>query len=83
MLGYGVGRRSDRGAARRARSGPRPRPRPQDATVAVVAHVCGTEQDPQDRDEIIAKLESTGAMVASTNAEAALWAAYVANHAAR
>ncbi len=47
--------------------------------VAVIAHVCGTDADPQNRGEIIAKLESVGAMVASTNAEAALWAAYLVN----
>ena len=47
--------------------------------IAVIAHVCGTDADPQNRGEIIAKLESAGAMVASTNAEAALWAAYVVN----
>ncbi|HYN32851.1 MAG TPA: acyl-CoA synthetase FdrA [Ilumatobacteraceae bacterium] len=47
--------------------------------LTVIAHVCGTDADPQNRSDIIAKLESTGALVARTNAEAALWAAHVAN----
>jgi succinyl-CoA synthetase alpha subunit len=46
--------------------------------LAVVAHVCGTDADPQQRDEAIATLRSTGAFVASSNAEAARWAAHIA-----
>jgi hypothetical protein len=46
--------------------------------LAVVAHVCGTDADPQPRDEVIAALRSTGALVASSNAEAARWAAHIA-----
>jgi hypothetical protein len=47
--------------------------------LAVVAHVCGTDVDPQDRDATIARLRSTGALVSSSNAEAARWAAHIAN----
>jgi succinyl-CoA synthetase alpha subunit len=46
--------------------------------LAIVAHVCGTDADPQQRDEVIAALRSTGALVASSNAEAARWAAHIA-----
>lgn len=51
------------------------------SSAAVVAHVCGTDADPQDRDAAIARLRAAGALVASTNAEAARWAAYVATRA--
>jgi FdrA protein len=40
--------------------------------------VCGTEQDPQDRARIIADLHERGVLVASTNAEAAVWSAAIA-----
>jgi succinyl-CoA synthetase alpha subunit len=46
--------------------------------LAVVAHVCGTDADPQQRGDIVAKLRSTGALLASSNAEAARWAAHIA-----
>jgi succinyl-CoA synthetase alpha subunit len=46
--------------------------------LAVVAHVCGTDADPQQRADVVAKLQSTGALVASSNAEAARWAAHIA-----
>jgi succinyl-CoA synthetase alpha subunit len=47
--------------------------------LAVLAHVCGTDADPQPRDQIIASLRSAGALVASSNAEAAQWTAYLVN----
>ncbi|MDH4075264.1 MAG: acyl-CoA synthetase FdrA [Acidimicrobiia bacterium] len=47
--------------------------------LAVVAHVCGTDADPQGRQATIARLESAGALVAESNAEAARWAAHMAN----
>jgi FdrA protein len=47
--------------------------------VAVIAHVCGTDADPQNRKETIGRLQATGALVASSNAEAANWAAYLVN----
>lgn len=43
--------------------------------VAFVAHVCGTDDDPQDRAGIVAALEAAGVLVASSNAEAATWSA--------
>ena len=46
--------------------------------LAVLAHVCGTDADQQDRDAAISRLESAGALVASSNAEAACWAAHIA-----
>ncbi|MBV9289129.1 MAG: acyl-CoA synthetase FdrA [Hyphomicrobiales bacterium] len=41
--------------------------------VALIAHVCGTELDPQKRDTVVAALKSAGVLVASSNAEAAVW----------
>ncbi len=46
-------------------------------TVAFVAHVCGTELDPQDRTQVVAALESAGVLVAASNAEAATWSAAI------
>jgi hypothetical protein len=51
--------------------------------LAVVAHVCGTDADPQRRDDVITRLRSTGALVASSNAQAARWAAHLVNHLAQ
>jgi len=45
--------------------------------VALVAHVCGTELDLQDRNNVVAALKSAGALVASSNAEAAFWSAAI------
>jgi succinyl-CoA synthetase alpha subunit len=44
-------------------------------TVAFIGHVCGTDLDPQDRAKTVADLQSAGVLVASSNAEAALWSA--------
>lgn len=46
--------------------------------LVVIAHVCGTDEDPQNRSATVATLEAAGVMVASSNAEAARWAAFVA-----
>jgi FdrA protein len=46
--------------------------------LAVVAHVCGTDADPQNRKDTIAQLQAAGALVAASNAEAASWAAHIA-----
>jgi hypothetical protein len=43
--------------------------------VVFIGYVCGTDQDPQDRTAIVAALKSAGVLVASSNAEAALWSA--------
>ena len=37
-----------------------------------IVHVCGTSADPQDRADVIAQLRAGGALVAETNAEAAV-----------
>jgi len=42
---------------------------------AVVAHVCGTDADPVARATVVAALTAAGVWVASSNAEAAAWAA--------
>jgi succinyl-CoA synthetase alpha subunit len=47
--------------------------------LAVVVHVCGTDSDPQNRADVIAKVSAAGAMVASSNAQAARWAAHIVN----
>ena len=46
-------------------------------TVVFIGHVCGTDQDPQNRAEIVAGLKSAGVLVASSNAEAAMWSASI------
>lgn len=46
--------------------------------LAAIVHVCGTSADPQDRPAVVERLRASGALVASTNAEAAMWAAHVA-----
>jgi hypothetical protein len=44
----------------------------------LIAHVCGTEDDPQDRQQQIERLEQAGVLVADSNIEAARLAAFVA-----
>jgi hypothetical protein len=44
----------------------------------LIAHVCGTEADPQQRSRQIAALRQAGVLVAACNAEAAMWASLVA-----
>jgi succinyl-CoA synthetase alpha subunit len=46
-------------------------------TVAFVGYVCGTDLDPQDRNQVVAGLKSAGVLVASSNAEAATWSAAI------
>ena len=43
--------------------------------VAFIGYVCGTDLDPQDRAKAVAGLKSAGVLVASSNAEAAVWSA--------
>lgn len=43
--------------------------------VAVVASVCGTDEDPQRRASVVSALRAEGVLVAGSNAEAAGWAA--------
>ncbi len=44
-------------------------------TVAFIGYVCGTDQDPQSRKDIVAALKAAHVLVASSNAEAAAWSA--------
>ncbi|WP_413529995.1 acyl-CoA synthetase FdrA [Rahnella inusitata] len=44
----------------------------------LVAHVCGTEADPQQRSRQIQALRNAGVLVAECNAQAALWASQIA-----
>lgn len=44
----------------------------------LIAHVCGTEADPQQRSRQITALQQAGVLVAGCNAQAALWASQVA-----
>jgi succinyl-CoA synthetase alpha subunit len=46
-------------------------------TVAFVGYVCGTDLDPQDRNQVVAGLKAAGVLVASSNAEAATWSAAI------
>jgi succinyl-CoA synthetase alpha subunit len=46
-------------------------------TVAFIGYVCGTDRDPQDRAKVVAGLTAAGVLVASSNAEAATWAAHI------
>lgn len=50
-----------------------------DCPPVLIAHVCGTDKDIQNRDAQINALKKAGVLVANSNAEAALWAAFVAN----
>lgn len=43
-------------------------------TVPLIAHVCGTELDSQDRSAVVARLREAGVHVADSNAEASHWA---------
>lgn len=52
--------------------------RPLDRRPPIVAHVCGTELDPQNRSGVIASLHSVGVIVADSNVEAVRWAATIA-----
>lgn len=44
----------------------------------VVAHVCGTDEDPQHRATVVAALQDAGVLVADSNAQAARMAAFLA-----
>ena len=46
-------------------------------TLAVVAHVCGTDADPQDRAAVVDRLRAAGVLVAESNAQAALTATHL------
>ena len=70
VLGYGANRDPAAGLA--------PVLRGAASRVTIARSVTGTPQDPQDRNRVIAGLQSAGARVFSTNAAAARFAAAVA-----
>jgi len=47
-------------------------------SIALIGHVCGTDGDPQNRAEQAAQLRAAGAMLATSNIEAATLAAHLA-----
>jgi len=49
-------------------------------TIAMIGHVCGTDEDPQDKAEQMRQLEAVGAVIVGSNVEAALLAAHLAAH---
>ncbi len=51
---------------------------PRENRPLLVAHVCGTEADPQQRSRQITALRQAGVLVAGCNAQAALWASQIA-----
>ena len=53
----------------------RAKARAEGRTVAFIGYVCGTDLDPQDRAKSVAGLKAAGVLVASSNAEAAVWSA--------
>ena len=53
----------------------RAKARSEGRTVAFIGYVCGTDLDPQDRAKSVAGLKAAGVLVASSNAEAAVWSA--------
>jgi hypothetical protein len=46
-------------------------------TIGFIAHVCGTDLDPQNRIQICRDLEQAGVLIASSNAEAATWSSKI------
>lgn len=47
-------------------------------TPILIAHICGTEADPQIRSHQINALRQCGVLVAECNAQAAIWASQIA-----
>ena len=52
--------------------------RAQGRTLALIGHVCGTDEDPQDKAAQVRQLEAVGALIVASNVEAALLAAHLA-----
>jgi len=82
VLGYGSHADPAAGLAEALAAGQRDA-RAQGRTLALIGHVCGTDDDPQDRAAQIAQLEAAGAIVAGSNFEAAALAAHLAARLAR
>jgi FdrA protein len=76
VLGYGSAADPTAGLIEVIRSA-MPKAQAEGRRVALIGYVCGTDQDPQNRAAIVAGLEAAGVLVASSNAEAALWSASI------
>jgi hypothetical protein len=50
----------------------------QGRTLALIGHVCGTDDDPQDKASQVRQLQAVGAVIADSNVEAAWLAAHLA-----
>ena len=50
----------------------------QGRTLALIGHVCGTDDDPQDKASQVRQLQAVGAVIAGSNVEAAWLAAHLA-----
>ena len=46
-------------------------------SLPLIAHVCGTDEDPQSRSTVVAALEAAGVVVSDSNAQAAQMAAFL------
>jgi pyridoxine/pyridoxamine 5'-phosphate oxidase len=77
VLGYGS-HADPAGALAEALSAAQREARAQGRALALIAHVCGTDGDPQDRAAQIRQLDAAGAIVAGSNFEAAVLAAELA-----
>ncbi len=77
VLGYGS-HADPAGALAEALSAAQREAQAQGRALALIAHVCGTDGDPQDRAAQIRQLEAAGAIVAASNFEAAVLAAEMA-----
>ena len=48
-----------------------------DRSLPLIAHVCGTDEDPQSRKTVVAALEAAGVLVSDSNAQAAQMAGFL------
>jgi hypothetical protein len=77
VLGYGV-HPDPAGVLVPVLENARERARSEGRSMVIVAHVCGTDRDPQVRKKQVEKLQLTGVLVPDTNAEAARLACRIA-----
>jgi hypothetical protein len=78
VLGYGAHESPAESVAEALRAAQRTAAT-QGRRLIAIGHVCGTDQDPQDRDKEIAALTAVGAIVADSNIEASRLAAEIAS----
>ncbi len=79
VLGFGAHMDPARGLAQ-ALADAQGEARRQGRELALIGHVCGTADDPQDKADQVRQLEAAGAWVADSNISAALLAARLAVH---